>query len=383
MSYILTFLIFALLLALFGVIDFYLSKKLHTIISFAAPKAPFWISLAFIIAVTLIIIFGFMRSLLPLNNGLKEFLKIASSYLMGIFLYLLFFTLLCDGVLLLLKLTKLVSVTVKLRFFASLLSIVLTATVSLYGFLNVGTPKNTYYKITLSNTETKDLKIVMLSDLHLGSVKSESRLPEIVAAINAQRPDIICIAGDFFDSDFTAIKNPLAAQKTLKKLSATYGVFACLGNHDAGATFDDMLDFLNECNITALNDAYTIIDNRLILVGRLDSSPIGSTNEFKRKELKEILGNLTDSPEPIVVMDHNPQNYDSYNNKTDLVLSGHTHKGQLFPGNLLTGLMYTVHYGYYKAENSPHIVVSSGVGTWGPPMRVGTSCEIVTIDLIL
>lgn len=383
MSYILTFLIFALLLALFGVIDFYLSKKLHTIISFAAPKAPFWISLAFIIAVTLIIIFGFMRSLLPLNNGLKEFLKIASSYLMGIFLYLLFFTLLCDGVLLLLKLTKLVSVTAKLRFFASLLSIVLTATVSLYGFLNVGTPKNTYYKITLSDTETKDLKIVMLSDLHLGSVKSESRLPEIVAAINAQRPDIICIAGDFFDSDFTAIKNPLTAQKTLKKLSATYGVFACLGNHDAGATFDDMLDFLNECNITALNDAYTIIDNRLILVGRLDSSPIGSTNEFKRKELKEILGNLTDSPEPIVVMDHNPQNYDSYNNKTDLVLSGHTHKGQLFPGNLLTGLIYTVDYGYYKAENSPHIVVSSGVGTWGPPMRVGTSCEIVTIDLIL
>ena len=383
MSYILTFLIFALFLALFGVIDFYLSKKLHTIISFAAPKAPFWISLAFIIAVTLIIIFGFMRSLLPLNNGLKEFLKIASSYLMGIFLYLLFFTLLCDGVLLLLKLTKLVSVTAKLRFFASLLSIVLTATVSLYGFLNVGTPKNTYYKITLSDTETKDLKIIMLSDLHLGSVKSESRLPEIVAAINAQRPDIICIAGDFFDSDFTAIKNPLAAQKTLKKLSATYGVFACLGNHDAGATFDDMLDFLNECNITALNDAYTIIDDHLILVGRLDSSPIGSTNEFKRKELKEILGNLTDSPEPIVVMDHNPQNYDSYNNKTDLVLSGHTHKGQLFPGNLLTGLMYTVDYGYYKAENSPHIVVSSGVGTWGPPMRVGTSCEIVTIDLIL
>ena len=383
MSYILTFLIFALLLALFGVIDFYLSKKLHTIISFAAPKAPFWISLAFIIAVTLIIIFGFMRSLFPLNNGLKEFLKIASSYLMGIFLYLLFFALLCDGVLLLLKLTKLVSVTAKLRFFASLLSIVLTATVSLYGFLNVGTPKNTYYKINLSDTETKDLKIVMLSDLHLGSVKSESRLPEIVAAINAQRPDIICIAGDFFDSDFTAIKNPLAAQKTLKKLSATYGVFACLGNHDAGATFDDMLDFLNECNITALNDAYTIIDNRLILVGRLDSSPIGSTNEFKRKELKEVLGNLTDSPEPIVVMDHNPQNYDSYNNKTDLVLSGHTHKGQLFPGNLLTGLMYTVDYGYYKAENSPHIVVSSGVGTWGPPMRVGTSCEIVTIDLIL
>ena len=86
----------------------------------------------------------------------------------------------------------------------------------------------------------------MLSDLHLGSVGSEARLEYIVGEINSLNPDVVCIAGDFFDTDFSAIKNPNKAIKTLNKISSTYGTYACLGNHDAGKTLNKMQDFLKK-----------------------------------------------------------------------------------------------------------------------------------------
>ena len=86
---------------------------------------------------------------------------------------------------------------------------------------------------------------------------------------------------------------------------------------------------------------------------------------------------------PVVVMDHNPANVDAYSDEVDLILSGHTHKGQIFPGSLITNQMFSVDYGYYRKDaQSPHVVVTSGVGYWGMPLRVGTDCEIVSIRLI-
>jgi predicted MPP superfamily phosphohydrolase len=85
---------------------------------------------------------------------------------------------------------------------------------------------------------------------------------------------------------------------------------------------------------------------------------------------------------PIVVMDHDPSNIKQYDNKVDLLLFGHTHKGQIFPANLITNAMYVADYGHYQKDNdSPHIVVTSGVSTWGPPMRIGTNNEIAVIIL--
>jgi predicted MPP superfamily phosphohydrolase len=81
-------------------------------------------------------------------------------------------------------------------------------------------------------------------------------------------------------------------------------------------------------------------------------------------------------------MDHNPANAGEYTTEADLILCGHTHKGQIFPGSLITGMLYTVDHGHYQKDaDSPHIIVTSGFGTWGMPMRVGTNCEMVTIRL--
>ena len=165
----------------------------------------------------------------------------------------------------------------------------------------------------------------------------------------------------------------------MKKLSATYGVWGCLGNHDAGATAADMRAFLQRCGIGILNDEYTIIADKLVLVGRLDSSPIGGYGEIARQEVS-LEG--VDPALPVIVMEHNPANISEYDSQFDLILCGHTHQGQLFPGNIITNWLYTVDYGYYRAnDNTPQVIVSSGVGTWGVPMRVGTDCEIVKIHL--
>lgn len=179
----------------------------------------------------------------------------------------------------------------------------------------------------------------------------------------------------------SVIKNPQKAIKTVSHINATYGTYACLGNHDAGETFSRMQDFLKQGNIKLLNDSYTVIDNRLILVGRLDARSIGGYGDLKRKPFAEI-GLKNDNDLPVIVMDHNPQNIGEYNSDVDLIVCGHTHKGQIFPANIITSLVYDVDHGHYrKDQNSPQVIVTSGVGYWGLPMRVGTNSEIVSIRL--
>lgn len=225
------------------------------------------------------------------------------------------------------------------------------------------------------------MNIILISDLHLGAVHSEKRLKTIVEKINQLEPDIVCIAGDLFNDDYYAIQDPEAAIGLFQRIKSKYGVFACLGNHDSGKTFDQMMSFLQRSNITLLNDEYVIIDERLILFGRVDSAPIGGFGGLKRKDITEQIASL-DANLPVVVMDHTPNRLEEYRKEIDLVLSGHTHKGQIFPGNLITKAVFEVDYGHsQKDAASPHIIVTSGAGTWGMPMRVGTTNEIVKIRL--
>jgi len=217
--------------------------------------------------------------------------------------------------------------------------------------------------------------------LHLGALGSEKRVMEAVEEINKMNPDIVCIAGDIFDNDYYAIKNPEQVAECLRRIKSKYGVYACLGNHDAGKTMNKLIEFIQMSNINLLADKSVVIDERFILVGRLDETPIGSNGGLERAETEVVLKNI-DKTLPVIVLDHNPQHIDEYKNDVDLILSGHTHKGQLFPANIITGLMYTVDYGHYRKNNeSPHVIVTSGLGTWGMPMRVGTDCEIVNIRI--
>ena len=208
----------------------------------------------------------------------------------------------------------------------------------------------------------------------------EKHVEKIVAAVNAEEPDLVCIAGDMFDGDITAVKNPSVLQESFRSIKAPYGVYACLGNHDAGAGYEDMLKFLEKAQVHLLQDESVLIANKLILAGRKDSGPIGGQGEARR-ELAEEAGM---EHLPRIVLDHRPENIGSYNKSTDLILSGHTHRGQMFPFNLVTGIMLDMNYGYYRlGEEGPQAVVTSGAGTWGPPQRVGTDNEIAVIQVLL
>jgi len=320
---------------------------------------------------------------LPVSVGVKRIIGYAGSHWMGIFIYLLMFFVTVDLVLLLGCSVKVIPSPIpqKLRFYTGLAVILLTVGMVVYGRFNAGQVKFVSYDIQTKKTLPAEMKIVLVSDLHLGAVNSEKNLSRTVRGINSLEPDIVCIAGDIFNNNITAVQNPSRAMALLKSVTAKYGVYACLGNHDGGKTFREMTRFLEQSNVKLLNDEYVTINGRLVLFGRVDSRPIGGFDGLNRKNFADI--NVpTNTDLPVVVMDHNPSNIKEYGNETDLILSGHTHRGQMFPANLITKAMYVIHYGrYQKDSNSPHVIVTSGAGTWGMPMRIGSNNEIVMITL--
>lgn len=368
---------FLIALLIYGGTNYYIGSRLY---HWLLPDIN---GVVFTIVYCLIALSIFMV-FIPLPKIIKNIGDGIGSYWMGIFIYLFLFFLLVDILLLVARLFHIVSspITDTIKFYSGLLVIVLTVIVVGYGIYNAKKIKHVSYHIQIRQTKhAVNMNLVFISDLHLGAVHSEKRLPFIIKDINALKPDIVCIVGDIFNDDINAINNKDNVIQLLKSISATYGVYASLGNHDGGRTFNQMLDLLKQSNIQLLHDEYVIIDERLILFGRLDPSPIGGFGHWKRKDITYKMEELNKEM-PIVIMDHTPSNLGQYGNDVDLVLAGHTHKGQMFPGSMITSLMFEVDYGYYQRDlNSPHVVVSSGVGTWGMPMRVGTQNEIVTIRL--
>lgn len=370
-----------ILLSLLGGTGYYLSLRLYQGLASFFPGIPFWPVAAVVFSLIVLLVLGFARALLPFPTPVKRVLGVVSGYGMGIGLYLLMFSLAAELLLLVPRILKLPLTTHRL--FSGVVALgvlVLSLATCVWGFCHARTIRHVSYDISLeSRRDISDLKVVLISDLHLGAIGSEGRLEKIVTEINAAHPDVVCIAGDFFDTDFSSIQNPDAALRTLQTLLSTYGVYACLGNHDGGQTHEQMVAFLKAANIQLLDDAYALIDDRLVLVGRLDASAIGGYGDRTRKPLSDFF-TREDETLPVIVMDHNPAHVEEYTREVNLILSGHTHKGQIFPGNLVTGRMYTVDYGFYQKDAaSPQVVVTSGVGTWGMPMRLGSDCEIVTL----
>lgn len=374
--------VFAVLftLSFYGGSNIYIGKRIFQGLTFIFPHmnaAPF-------AGIGLFIALSIFLAIVPMSAGLKGILRWISAYWMGIYVYLLILLLLADLVLFLGGMAHILPVPVpqSLRFYLGLLVIGLTAGLVVYGVGNANRIEKVSYDIQLNKTGFGDgMNLVLISDLHLGAVHSEKRLPGIVREINQLKPDLVCIAGDIFDDDYFAIHDPEKAIALLKNISATYGVYACLGNHDGGKTFNEMLRFLEQSNVHLLKDECEIIDGRIALFGRVDPSPIGGFGGLKRKEISEMIAAI-DPKLPIVVMDHTPSKIEQYGKEIDLVLAGHTHKGQIFPFDWITNVLFTANYGHYQKDaDSPHFIVTSGVSTWGMPMRVGTKSEIVSIRL--
>ena len=249
-----------------------------------------------------------------------------------------------------------------------------------YGFINGLFVRVRTINITLPKKENgpDSLNIAMASDIHLGAIVGKRRFGRIVQKINALNPDIILLPGDILDEDLAPVVHQNLGEG-LKSLRAPLGVFACTGNHEYIGGIDNAVKYLGEHGVRLLRDEVILVNGAFWLAGREDRS-IAQFSGRKRKTLPEILS-AVDRRHPLILMDHQPfKLQDAADNDVDLQLSGHTHHGQLWPVNLITGRIYEADYGY-REKGSTHYYVSSGAGTWGPPLRVATSSEIVNIRL--
>lgn len=329
---------------------------------------------------------------------LHRILKNTGNYFLGTFLYIILVIVVVDLVRLILK------YVFHARFLEFRSTFVITGFVcmaliiliSVYGILHVSTIKVTPYEVTV-NKKVKDmdsLKIVLLADTHFGYSINCRHAQKMVEKINAQDPDIVCIAGDIFDNDYDAISDPEGVCNALKSIKSRYGVYACWGNHDldepilAGFTFGGkkkdqadprMEQLLRDANIHLLTDEAELIDDKFYVVGRNDSS---RTHKLGGQRLSPAqLTKDLDLDKPVIFIDHQPkQLQETADAGADLDLCGHTHDGQIFPGNLFIHLFWENSFGYLKKDKM-HNIVTSGVGVWGPDMRVGTNCEICPITV--
>jgi uncharacterized protein len=224
----------------------------------------------------------------------------------------------------------------------------------------------------------RNLHIVMISDIHMGTVIGPRRVSAIVKKVNALSPDLILIGGDAVDEDLApVIRHNLGAN--LENLNAPLGVYAITGNHEYIGGAEAAVTYLTRHGITFLRDSVVLVNDNFYLVGREDRDRERFSGK-KRMTVGALLKDL-DHKLPIILLDHQPFNLaDAEKAGADLQLSGHTHHGQLWPVNYLTEAIYEVSWGYLLKGNT-HFYVSSGLGSWGPPVRTGNRPEIVDIHL--
>ena len=336
-------------------------------------------------------------------KSLHRMLKITGNYFLGIFLYTLIIILLADFGRILLKYVFHASWIHSRTAFtvAGAICALLILLLSACGIFHAKYIKTTSYDVIINKTipERTSMKVVLLADTHFGYNAGVLHARELVRKINKQKPDLVCIAGDIFDNEYDAIRNPEKLEQTLRGIKSTYGVYACWGNHDlneeilAGFTFkhkdgdlSDIKDprmkkFLKDSNIHILEDESVLINDQFYVIGRKDASLTEKIHETRKAPAQ--LTEKLDRDKPIIMIDHQPKELQELADAgVDLDLCGHTHDGQTFPGNFTIKLMWENPCGLLIKDNMTNIT-TSGAGVWGPAMRIGTDSEICSINIQL
>jgi len=260
---------------------------------------------------------------------------------------------------------------------------VIFITVSYFTAMNVVTTR--YALQTNKSLGTSAMKISMISDVHLGTAVSIDKLKKYCDEIQASNPDFVVLTGDIFDEN-TPKGNMETACKLFGQIKSTYGVYYIFGNHEKGIhgiipyfSTKDITSNLTLNKIIVLDDEIKLINNQFYIIGRKDASITGNAS---RKSLDELLKGV-DKNKFILLLDHQPLDLEKASqNGIDLQLSGHTHGGQIWPVGLLLNVFNSKSLNYgNKSIGSYQVIVSSGIGTWNYPLRLGSKAEIVQILL--
>mgnify|MGYP002769266607 FL=1 len=361
-------------------------------------RLDFWLK-HFSWSMFLLTIFIGLAFILPEDNFLRRPLFKIGAYWLGISLYLILYVALID------LLRWIYSKVFKdkyndfyARLICTLLIIVLTGATSIYGIINAKIVRTTEYDITINKDggNFKEMTIAMFGDPQFGYNIGEYHLKQAVDIINKNDVDIVCVVGDIFDNQYSAIKHPDKLIDLFNQIKSKYGMYAVLGNHDVeepilcGFTFNDddienklaskeMLDFIKKSGMVLLYDENVIINDSVNLYGRADQERPNLGN-ITRKESGDIFKEV-DTTKPLFVLDHEPREYDELEKAgVDLMMAGHTHDGQLWPTKIATDIIWENAYGLW-VKNAFHAITTSGLGLFGPNMRVGTIAEVCIIHV--
>lgn len=265
----------------------------------------------------------------------------------------------------------------------SIILAILATIYSLYEARHITTEKVVMHYFKQPTVAYKPIRIVQISDLHLGLLMNEGRLEAILKTIEAAKPDILVSTGDFVDGRLSKQESRQQLEKMaamVKAVPARIGKYAIAGNHEYYAGIDQALSLTKSAGFTILQNETVKIPNGIAISGIDDpaSERIGIKMFSSEAELINML--------PIapfhLMLKHRPILNPSSDGKIDLQLSGHTHKGQLIPFYPLTWLEFPIHSGTTKTANGTTVHVSRGTGTWGPPMRFLAPPEITIIDIV-
>ena len=244
----------------------------------------------------------------------------------------------------------------------------------------------TFIEIEELNIQIKNLNnkynIVQISDIHIGGLIDAKLIKTIVQKVNNLNPDVVVITGDLVD---ISLKYATKSLDELSSISSKYGTYFIVGNHEYIHGVDDII---NEVDLRGIK----VLQNESIFIGEKDTGfnligvydVMGYRVKHHEPDLKKSLENINPT-RPNILLAHQPRFIyeidELKTNNIDLVLSGHTHGGQIYPFKFLVSLVQPYIAGLYKHNSKTQIYVNKGTGYWGPPMRLGTSCEITKINL--
>lgn len=260
--------------------------------------------------------------------------------------------------------------------YAFYLSLGITLSLLGYGYYNYQHPDTRVVNLVINKSisgNKQSLRIVAVSDIHLGYGTDKKMLQQYVKLINAQKPDLILIGGDLIDNSVVPLHYE-HMEEELSKLTAPLGIYMVPGNHEYISGLEASTEFIRETPISLLRDSIVTLPNQIQVIGRDDRHNNG------RKSLSELTSNLIPD-RPVILLDHQPYELEKTEAAgIDLQFSGHTHRGQIWPISLVTDHLFELSYGYIQKGNS-HIYVSSGLSLWGPPFRIGTNSELVVFNI--
>ncbi len=351
-------------LSLWGGLHLYLYSRLRKFLPLGA-KAQIWLALALFLLFISYPVVKLTEGVVPYPLALS--LSLLASLWMGLAFYLFFYFIAGDIFLLILP-GKSPHARVAIGWAALILALLTV----IYGLFESFRVRTVRLEIEMKGLE-RPYKIAFLSDLHLGLNLNFLKFKKTVPVINSFSPDIILIGGDLLDRD--AKENHQA--RLFKGLKTKYGIFGVTGNHEYYAGERKALAFVRAAGVR-------LIRNRVIKIGDLQIAGIDD-EEFLgsrwKEKLEEIL-KTAEAEKPLILLKHRPTGFEIARSLgVDLMLCGHTHRAQLFPLHLITSAVYRYYYGYHR-ENGLRIYVTSGLGTWGPPLRLLATPEIVLITLV-